>query len=265
MATLGKSDHDPIFTHKTVLITGGTSGIGAATAIAFGKRGATVVVSGRNADHGADVVDQVERAGGHGLFVAADLREASSPERLVNDVVEACGRIDFAFNNAGIFDRMNEFHTYSDELWNEMINVNLSAVFRCMRAEIAAMLPHGGGVVINNASVVSHRGSERAGPAYVAAKHGVLGLTRQAASEYAARGIRVNAVSPGPTRTPVADQLVAQGSEAVRAAMTRLNPSGELIEPSDIAEGVVFLCSDAARMVNGSELVFDGGQLSKLG
>lgn len=246
------------------MVTGATSGIGAAAAIAFAERGATVVVSGRNATEGERILDLVKRAGGRGIFVQVDLRERDAAEHLIEQAVDACGRVDFAFNNAGIFDRVHEFHTYEDGLWDEMINVNLSAVFRCMRAEISAMLRSAGGVIVNNASVVAHRGSERAGPAYVAAKHGVLGLTRQAASEYATCGIRVNAVSPGPTRTAVAEPLVAQGPEAVRLAMTRLNPTGELIDPIDIAEGVVFLCSDAARMINGSELVFDGGQLSKL-
>ena len=265
MSALHKPVEERSFESKTALVTGATSGIGEATAIAFAARGATVIVAGRNRTEGARVVELVNLAGGRGVFVGADLREKHAAQQFVDAAVESTGRLDFAFNNAGIFDRANEFHAYADDMWDEMINVNLSAVFRCMRAEIGAMLATGGGVVINNASVVAHRGSERAGPAYVAAKHGVLGITRQAAGEYAARGIRVNAVSPGPTRTPVAEPLVAQGPDAVRAAMSRLNPSGDLVEPSHIAEGVVFLCSDAARMVNGSEIVFDGGQLSKLG
>jgi len=256
---------DRPFEAKTILITGATSGIGESTAIEFARRGANVVVSGRNSVEGARVVNMVNDVGGRGLFIGADLRDKLAASELVEETVTAFGGLDFAFNNAGIFDRVNEFHTYSDELWDEMINVNLSAIFRCMRAEINAMLSAGHGVIINNASVVAHRGSERAGPAYVAAKHGVLGLTRQAAGEYAARGLRVNAVSPGPTRTPVAESLVVQGPEAVRSSLQRLNPSGELVEPSHIAEGIVFLCSDGARMVNGSEIVFDGGQLSKLG
>jgi NAD(P)-dependent dehydrogenase (short-subunit alcohol dehydrogenase family) len=223
------------------------------------------VVSGRNSVEGARVVSLVNRAGGKGLFLGSDLRDKPAASQLVEATVDEFGGLDYAFNNAGIFDRANQFHAYTDDRWDEMIDVNLSAIFRCMRAEITAMLPRGHGVIINNASVVAHRGSERAGPAYVAAKHGVLGLTRQAAGEYASHGLRVNAVSPGPTRTPVAAPLVAQGSDALRTALHRLNPSGELVEPSHIAEGIVFLCSDGARMVNGSEIVFDGGQLSKLG
>jgi NAD(P)-dependent dehydrogenase (short-subunit alcohol dehydrogenase family) len=152
---------DQLFEDKTIVITGATSGIGAATAIAFAERGATVVVSGRNATEGERILDLVRRAGGRGIFVQVDLRERDAAEHLIGKAVDACGRVDFAFNNAGIFDRVNEFHTYEDGLWDEMINVNLSAVFRCMRAEISAMLLGAGGVIVNNASVVAHRGSER--------------------------------------------------------------------------------------------------------
>jgi NAD(P)-dependent dehydrogenase (short-subunit alcohol dehydrogenase family) len=159
---------------------------------------------------------------------------------------------------------MNDFHTYSDDSWDDMLAVNLTGVFRCMRAELAAMLTSGGGVIINNASTVSHRGSNRAGPAYVSAKHGVLGLTKQAAIQYVQHNIRVNAVSPGPTETPVAAPLVSQGPEAVAAALAQLNPTGKFISPSAIAQAVVYLASDAASMVNGSEIVLDGGQLALL-
>ena len=236
---------------KSALVTGATSGIGEATAYALADAGAQVLVVGRRRDLGEQVVSKIQEAGGTASFYAADMHSVDDINSMVGTAVS-------------IFDRMNDFHTYSDESWDDMLAVNLTGVFRCMRAELAAMLTSGGGVIINNASTVSHRGSHRAGPAYVAAKHGVLGLTKQAAIQYVQHNIRVNAVSPGPTETPVAAPLVSQGPEAVAAALSQLNPTGKFISPSAIAQAVVYLASDAASMVNGSEIVLDGGQLALL-
>lgn len=245
------------------LVTGATSGIGAATALALAIDGAVVVVSGRRVDAGRRVVDAITAAGGEARFVAADVTRTGEVTDLVQSVLDDHGRLDIAFNNAGIFDRMHEFHTYDDNAWDDMLTVNLTGVFRCMRAELAVMADRGG-VIVNNASTVAHRGSLRASPAYVAAKHGVLGLTRQAALEYAGRGVRVNAVAPGPTRTPVADALVAEGVDAVHAALADLNPTGDFVTVEQVAAAVVFLCSDDAAMINGHALAIDGGQLAKL-
>lgn len=245
------------------LVTGATSGIGAATALALAIDGAVVVVSGRRVDAGRRVVDAITAAGGEARFVAADVTRTGEVTDLVQSVLDDHGRLDIAFNNAGIFDRMHEFHTYDDNAWDDMLAVNLTGVFRCMRAELAVMADRGG-VIVNNASTVAHRGSLRASPAYVAAKHGVLGLTRQAALEYAGRGVRVNAVAPGPTRTPVADALVAEGVDAVHAALADLNPTGDFVTVEQVAAAVVFLCSDDAAMINGHALAIDGGQLAKL-
>jgi NAD(P)-dependent dehydrogenase (short-subunit alcohol dehydrogenase family) len=249
---------------KSALVTGATSGIGEATAYALAEAGARVLVVGRRQELGAKVLANIRESGGVALFHSADMRSSDEINAMVERAIAEFGGLDIAFNNAGIFDRMNDFHTYGDEAWDEMLAVNLTGVFRCMRAEIASMITTGGGVIINNASTVSHRGSHRAGPAYVAAKHGVLGLTKQAAIQYVKHGIRVNAVSPGPTNTPVAAPLVAQGPEAVATALAQLNPSGEFVSPSAIAHAVVYLASDAAKMVNGSEIVLDGGQLALL-
>ena len=249
---------------RVALVTGGTSGIGEAAALALAAAGATVAVAGRDGTRGEALVARIRADGGHARFCAADLRVAGSADSLVAAVVDSFGRLDIAFNSAGIFDRMRSFHAYGDEEWDEMIAVNLSGVFRCMRAEIAAMLVGGGGVVVNNASTVGHRGSDRASPAYVAAKHGVIGLTRQAALEYVNQGIRVNAVSPGPTRTPVSAPLEAEGDEAVRRALAGLNPTARFVAAEDVAATVVFLCSDAAAMINGHDIPLDGGQLAKL-
>ena len=248
---------------RVAVVTGATSGIGAATAIALAAAGASVVLAGRRADRGEAVVETIRSTGGTAMFVPTDVREPADIGAMVDAAVTEYGHVDIAFNNAGIFDRMHDFHTYADDAWDEMLAVNLTAVFRCMKAELAAMAGRGG-VIVNNASTVGHRGSERASPSYVAAKHGVIGLTKQAAIEYATRGIRVNAVSPGPTRTEVSDALVAEGPEAVAAALAKLNPTSQFVDAADVAQAVVYLCSDAAAMINGHSLVLDGGQLAGL-
>ena len=249
---------------RVALVTGATSGIGEATAHALAEAGAHVAVVGRRVHEGERVVSDIVTAGGSAFFVAADMNNVDSINHMVEITVNKFGSLDIAFNNAGIFDRMNDFHTYTDESWESMMNVNLTGVFRCMRAEITAMLDANGGVIINNASTVGHRGSNRAGPAYVAAKHGVLGLTKQAALQYVNRGIRVNAVSPGPTQTDVAAPLISQGPAAVAEALSLLNPTGQFVAPRSVAQAVVYLASDAASMINGHDIVIDGGQLAKL-
>jgi len=257
------ADHRPL-DGRVALVTGATSGIGEATAYALAAAGARVVVAGRSTERGTEVVARIREAGGHAHLHVGDLRSGVAVDAMVGAAVSTYGRLDIAFNNAGIFDRMRSLHTYPDDGWDEMIAVNLTAVFRCMRAEIAVMLESGGGVVVNNASTVGHRGSDRASPAYVAAKHGVIGLTRQAAIEYVDRGIRVNAVSPGPTRTPMSAPLESEGPQAVRLALGALNPTGRFVAAEDVAQAVVFLCSDAGAMINGHDIPLDGGQLAKL-
>ncbi len=255
----------PVLEGRVALVTGATSGIGEATAVALAAAGARVVVGGRDRERGDAVVRRIDAAGGEAHFHPGDLRDARSVDLLVGAALDRFGRLDAAFNNAGIFDRSQSFHTYDDDAWGEMIAVNLSTVFRSMRAELNAMIAGGrGGVIVNNASTVGHRGSERASPAYVAAKHAVIGLTRQAALEYVGHGIRVNAVSPGPTRTPVSAPLEAEGSDAVRRALASLNPTGRFVDADEVARTVVFLCSDAATMINGHDIPLDGGQLAKL-
>jgi NAD(P)-dependent dehydrogenase (short-subunit alcohol dehydrogenase family) len=254
---------------RVALVSGATSGIGAAAALALSSAGATVVVSGRDVDRGASIVEQIEARGATAMFVAADVRSSADVDAMVEAVVDRFGQLDVAFNSAGIFDRGQAFDSYPDASWDDMLSVNLTGVFRCMRAEIAAMLDTSesasfGRSIVNNASTVASRGSDRASPAYIAAKHGVLGLTRQAALEYVGRGIRVNAVSPGPTATAMAQPLIDEGPAAVSAALAPLNPTGAFITPEQLASAVVYLASDAAEMINGHDLVIDGGQLAKL-
>lgn len=253
---------------RVAVVTGATSGIGAAVARRFGSGGATVVVTGRRREAGEAVATEIVEAGGQATFVAMDVADAASTASAFAEITDRHGGVDIACNNAGIFDRMQGFDTYPDDAWDDMIATNLSGVFRCMRAELAAMAGsdrgHHDRVIINNASTVSFRGSARASPAYVAAKHGVLGLTRQAGLEYVDRGIRVVAVAPGPTRTPVAQPLIDEGPEAVAAALSSLNPRAEFVDPDDIAETVAWLCSPAARMINACAVPLDGGQLGGL-
>ncbi|MGI9625175.1 MAG: SDR family NAD(P)-dependent oxidoreductase [Acidimicrobiales bacterium] len=251
------------------VVTGSTSGIGEATACAFGAAGASVVVTGRRSSEGQRVVDKVDAAGGTAIFVAADVRSSDQIDSVVEAAITTFGRLDFAFNNAGIFDRMQDFHSYDDDAWDAIISVNQTAVFRCMKAELSAMLasptrPVGGASIVNCASTVAHRGSDRASPAYVASKHAVIGLTRQAAIQYANDGIRVNAVSPGPTLTEVAAPLIAEGPDAVRSTLRGLNPREVFVDAKDVADAVLYLCSPSASMINGQDIALDGGQLAML-
>ena len=254
---------------RVALVTGATSGIGEVTARRLATGGARVVLTGRRTELGEAIADDIVNTGGDAHFVTLDVGDPAAVHGVIHRLVDELGSLDIAFNNAGIFDRMQEFHSYPDEAWDEMISVNFSGVFRCMREELAAMveLPRlevGDRVIVNNASTVSFRGSLRASPAYVAAKHAVLGLTRQAGLEYVDRGIRSVAVAPGPTRTPVAQPLVDEGPDAVAAALGSLNPRADFVAPDDVAETVLWLCSPAASMINACAVPLDGGQLGAL-
>lgn len=249
---------------RVALVTGATSGIGEATACALASAGAKVLVTGRRTDLGNAVVAKIREQGGEACFHRADIRSATDITAMIDRILNDWQRLDIAFNNAGIFDHHREFHAYPDDAWDELIGINLTAVFRCMRAELSAMMKGSGGVIVNNASTVGHRGSDRASPAYVAAKHGVIGLTRQAAQQYVGFNIRVNAVSPGPTLTEVTGPLAGQDPKIVKAALSALNPAGRFVKTEEVAQAVVYLCTDAAAMINGHDIPLDGGQLAKL-
>ncbi|MFZ9696890.1 MAG: SDR family NAD(P)-dependent oxidoreductase [Ilumatobacteraceae bacterium] len=257
--------HAPIngeFEDRGVFVSGGTSGIGAAVARAFAAAGANVVILGRRSEAGSAVVEEIRATGGTCEFVRGDIRRSTDVDRAI-EIAQQRGGLRAAVNSAGIFDRSVLIDDYSDDAWEEMIAINLSGVFRCLRAEMKAMKAHGGAIV-NIGSSVGHRGSLRGSPGYVAAKHGVIGLTRQCALECAEGNIRVNSVSPGPTLTEMAAPLVAEGPEAVRATIGQLNPTGRFVDPAVVAGAVVFLCSGAADGINGADLAIDGGQLAKL-
>ncbi len=253
---------------KVAIITGATSGIGAAAAILFAKEGAKVVAAGRREDRGAELVDTVKAAGGDITFVAADMGSNADIKAMVDTAVSKYGGLDYAFNNAGMGGDPSLLHEHDDDNWQQVINVNLTGVYRCMKYEIAAMLDSGahsefGACVVNNASTLGHRGSELSGIAYTASKHGLIGLTRQAAISYVQQNIRVNAVSPGATHTELLSGLLEQGPEAA-AMLAAINPIGRLGTAEEVASAALFLCSDGARMITGHSLPVDGGQMAHL-
>ena len=247
-----------------ILVTGGTSGIGRVVTTTLCAQGASVVFTGRNETEGNAINTELRGEGSDCHFVSADLREEGGITRVIDTCLSTYGRLDVAFNNAGIFDNSALFHEYKDEDWELMIASNLTSIFRCMKAELEVMIKQGEGVIINNASVVGHRATERATPGYVASKHGVIGLTRQAALQYANAGIRVNSISPGPTFTEIQQPLVDQGPDAVADHVGTLNPRAQFISPEEIADVVLFLAGSAPDMLTGQDIAIDGGQMYKL-
>jgi NAD(P)-dependent dehydrogenase (short-subunit alcohol dehydrogenase family) len=244
-------------TARVALVTGGASGLGRASALAFAADGARVVVADVDEAGGAETVASIEHAGGEALFVPTDVTEEGQVAALVAGALARFGGLDAALNNAGTTGAGGFTADYDVEDWHRTLALNLTAVFLCLRHEIPAMLDRGGGAIVNMASGAGLRGFPGL-PAYVASKHGVVGLTRAAALEYAPRGVRVNAVCPGSTRTPMLEGYIA-GDPKVERMMTRGVPLGRLGTPDEVARAVVWLCSDAASFVVGHAFAVDGG------
>lgn len=239
---------------KVTLVTGGGSGIGRASSIAFAAVGARVVVSDVAAEGAEQTVATIRKAGGEAIFVRADVSRSAEVAALVRATVERYGRLDYAHNNAGIPGPLGSLLDYSEDTWDALMAVNLKGVWLCMKHEIPVMLAQGGGAIVNTSSIAGLRGSQML-IAYGASKWGVIGMTKSAAQEFAGRGVRVNAVCPGVIDTP----MVENGFPLQLTASLTGRQMGRLGAPEEIAQAVVWLCSDAAAFVTGAALPIDGG------
>lgn len=247
---------------KVALVTGGASGIGRATAIAMAREGARVVVADVAEAGGAETVQRIVAAGGQALFQRADVADAADVDALVRRAVEAYGRLDCAFNNAGIEGAVTAPHEYPDDVFDRVIAVNLKGVWLCLKAEVRQMLAQGGGAIVNTASAAGLVGAPTIS-AYDASKHGVVGLTKSFALAYARQGIRVNAVCPGIIRTPMVERSFLARDPNAAARLEASEPVGRMGTPEEVAEAVVWLCSDAASFVTGVALPVDGGMVAR--
>jgi NAD(P)-dependent dehydrogenase (short-subunit alcohol dehydrogenase family) len=246
-----------LMTGKVVIITGGASGIGRATAIAFAREGATVVIGDLDTTGGENTVAAIKDKGGEATYVHVDVGTPDDVRALVSKAVEHYGGLDYAFNNAGLVGSFAGIVDTPEEDWNRVVATNLTGVWLCMKYEIPEMLKRGGGAIVNNGSVTGLVGTP--GPVgNVATKHGVSGLTKSAALQYATQGIRVNAVAPGLIRSTLFDQIKALHPDA-EAAMLSSVPQSRFGEPEEIAESVIFLCSNRASHITGHVLTIDGG------
>jgi NAD(P)-dependent dehydrogenase (short-subunit alcohol dehydrogenase family) len=251
------------FDSKVALVTGGNSGIGRAAAVAFAREGARVVIAARRVLEGEETVRMIQEAGGHALFVQTDVSQGDAVEAMLQRTLEAYGRLDYAFNNAGIA-VLAPFIEVTEADFDRVIGINLKGVWLCMKAEIRQMLTQGGGAIVNMSSGYGLVSSSLGVSAYTASKHGIIGLTKAAALEYAKAGIRVNAVVPGWIRTPRVDEVLEYAPQ-LEARILDHKPGGRMGRPEEVAEAVVWLCSDAASFVTGHSMLIDGGLLSSVG
>ncbi len=248
-------------TDKVALVTGGSSGIGREVATILAREGARVAVSDITATGGHETVALIRQAGGEAVFFEADVSQPAAVEGLIADVVSTYGRLDCAHNNAGIEGEGAFMADYSAEGWDQVLAINLTGVWLCMKYEISQMLKQGSGAIVNTASAAGLLGF-KGGAAYVASKHGVVGLTKTAALEYANSGIRINAVCPGAIDTPMMGRITGGRTRSIER-MVAGEPAGRMGQPQEVAEAVVWLCSDAASFVTGHAMSIDGGMVAQ--
>jgi NAD(P)-dependent dehydrogenase (short-subunit alcohol dehydrogenase family) len=249
------------FEGKVALVTGGGSGIGRATSLAFANEGAKVVIDDINVEGGEETLAMVKSAGGEAIFVKANVSKATEVEALVQKAIDTYGRLDYAYNNAGVGEPLKRVHKTSEDNWDRVMATNLKGVYLCMKYEIPHMLKQGKGAIVNTSSLAGLKGLSGQA-AYVASKHGVVGLTKSAAIEYATLGIRINCICPGVINTP----LIAPNMKDrphVEKGYIDMEPIGRLGKPEEIASAVLWLCSDEASFAVGSIFSVDGGVVAR--
>jgi NAD(P)-dependent dehydrogenase (short-subunit alcohol dehydrogenase family) len=242
------------FVGKVVLITGGNAGIGRAAALEFANQGAKVVVSGRREKEGREVIAEIKALGGKAIFVKTDVSKESDVKAMIEQTLATFGRLDCAFNNAGIVQAPTPLPDQTEETYDQIMDINVKGVWLSLKHEIPAMLKTGGGAIVNNSSIGGLVGFATA-PVYVASKHAVIGLTKSVALEYATQHVRVNAVAPGTIET----RMFRDFAPEVRQMLESAHPMGRIGQPEEIASAVVWLCSDGASFVTGQTVPIDGG------
>ena len=254
-----------IFNGKVAIVTGASSGIGAAAALQFAREGAKVVIAARRNDKCEDVVRQIQALGSEGLFVQTDVTKRADIQALVEATLARFGRLDCAVNNAGISGPVSvPVAEIEEESWDQVMNVNLKGVWLCMKYEIPAMLQHGAGAIVNVSSIYGYKPSDVGHAPYCTSKFGVIGLSKTAAVDYGQQGIRINVIAPGFTHSEMVDPFMESAPALQNALIKRYSGQKRVGDAEEVAEAIAWLCSDAAKFVNGAVLAADGGDTSRL-